>query len=138
MFILVDRQIDLGDWYAIVTAVLLIFTVIANPEGIVGPAHAKIGARRLARLALGRTGRAVGRRTDRRRASTSSTPMRPAPCGSTRVTVRYGGVVAVTTCPSTFHARRDRRAHRTERRRQDHVLDAITGFAAATGEVTHR
>ena len=50
MFILIDRQIELGDWYVIVTAVLLIFTVIRNPEGVVGPAHAEMAARRLARL----------------------------------------------------------------------------------------
>lgn len=49
-FILIDRQVELGQWYAIVTSMLLIFTVIKNPEGIVGPLHEKLAERRLAKL----------------------------------------------------------------------------------------
>ncbi len=52
-FILIDRQVELGQWYAVVTSILLILTVIKNPEGIVGPLHEHLAKRRLARLPAG-------------------------------------------------------------------------------------
>ena len=138
MFILIDRQIELGDWYAIVTAVLLIFTVIANPEGIVGPAHAKIGARRLARLgSAGPDAPSIDAPT---RAAAEHVFDADAPCALRvdGVTVRYGGVVAVHD--AAFDVPRGaivgligpNGAGKTT------MLDAICGFTTATGEITHR
>jgi ABC-type branched-subunit amino acid transport system ATPase component/ABC-type branched-subunit amino acid transport system permease subunit len=42
-----DRWLHLGGWYAVVTGVGLILTVVFKPEGIVGPLHEKLAARRL-------------------------------------------------------------------------------------------
>ncbi|MEY2570601.1 MAG: hypothetical protein QOE63_951, partial [Acidimicrobiaceae bacterium] len=39
VFAAADEYISLGGWYAAITGVLLIFTVIRNPEGIIGPIH---------------------------------------------------------------------------------------------------
>jgi ABC-type branched-subunit amino acid transport system ATPase component/ABC-type branched-subunit amino acid transport system permease subunit len=42
-----DRWLHLGGWYAVVTGAGLILTVVFKPEGIVGPLHEKLAARRL-------------------------------------------------------------------------------------------
>jgi sulfate-transporting ATPase len=47
-FVALDRLVDLGEWYTIATGVLLVFTVIKNPEGIVGPVHMALERRRRA------------------------------------------------------------------------------------------
>ena len=44
VFVAMQRWLSLGDWYATITGVLLVLTVIRNPEGIVGPVHAAAGA----------------------------------------------------------------------------------------------
>jgi len=50
-FLFLERFIEIGEWYGIVSGILLIFTVIKNPDGLVGPAHAAIERRRQAQLA---------------------------------------------------------------------------------------
>ncbi len=95
-FVFLDRHVELGHWFAIATALGVIFTVIRNPEGIVGPAHHVLAKRRRARL--------------ERRPSAAATPAEPlaaapalagaASSAATllaveHLTVRYGGVVAV-------------------------------------------
>jgi sulfate-transporting ATPase len=97
MFILLDRNVELGDWYAIVTAVLLIFTVIKNPEGIVGPIHDRLAARRVARLARAETVPSSPPVTGVEPAAMASAAdgRGPAALAVHRLSVRYGGVVAV-------------------------------------------
>ena len=46
VFLALDRAIDIGPWYAIVSGLGVILTVILNPEGIVGPAHEQLDRRR--------------------------------------------------------------------------------------------
>src|SRR3546814_3951575 len=50
MFVALDRAVDIGPWFSIVSGLGVIFTVIFNPEGIVGPAHAELDKRRQAKL----------------------------------------------------------------------------------------
>src|SRR3546814_13454556 len=50
MFVALDRAVDIGPWFSIVSGLGVIFTVIFNPEGIVGPAHAELDKRRQANL----------------------------------------------------------------------------------------
>ena len=52
------------------------------------------------------------------------------------MTVRYGGVVAVTTPPSTFHAARSSGSSDPNGAGKTTMLDAICGFTAATGEIS--
>jgi ABC-type branched-subunit amino acid transport system ATPase component/ABC-type branched-subunit amino acid transport system permease subunit len=47
VYLAADRWLHLGGWYAVVTGVGLILTVVFKPEGIVGPLHEKLAARRL-------------------------------------------------------------------------------------------
>ena len=133
MFILIDRQIELGDWYAIVTAVLLIFTVIRNPEGIVGPAHEKMAARRLARLTAQAS--AAAPVEEAANVEYEFDAEAPPALRVDSVTVRYGGVVAVND--ASFDVPRGaivgligpNGAGKTT------MLDAICGFTSSTGEI---
>ena len=49
-FVVLDRAIDIGPWYAILSGVGVILTVIFNPEGIVGPVHESLDRRRQGKL----------------------------------------------------------------------------------------
>ena len=57
--------IELGAYYAAISGVLLILTVILNPEGIVGPVHTQLAALRQ-RLATRRSPGRLSRRLSRR------------------------------------------------------------------------
>ncbi|MCX4095720.1 branched-chain amino acid ABC transporter permease/ATP-binding protein [Nocardia sp. alder85J] len=46
LYIAVDETVGAGAWYPTIAALLLIVTVIVNPEGLVGPVHALIARRR--------------------------------------------------------------------------------------------
>jgi ABC-type branched-subunit amino acid transport system ATPase component/branched-subunit amino acid ABC-type transport system permease component len=48
LYVLIGKVVSTGQWYEVVTAVLLVITVIFNPEGIVGPAHQLLEKRRAA------------------------------------------------------------------------------------------
>jgi ABC-type branched-subunit amino acid transport system ATPase component/branched-subunit amino acid ABC-type transport system permease component len=50
VYIFVDEMWSVSGWYIVISSVLLIFTVILNPEGIVGPAHTLLASRRTAAL----------------------------------------------------------------------------------------
>ncbi|MFT4042416.1 MAG: branched-chain amino acid ABC transporter permease/ATP-binding protein [Gordonia sp. (in: high G+C Gram-positive bacteria)] len=43
LFVLLDRVANIGDYYPVITGILLVFTVITNPEGIVSDIYARIG-----------------------------------------------------------------------------------------------
>ena len=74
--------IQLGAYYAAISGVLLILTVILNPEGIVGPVHTQLAALR-ARL-RGAPLPGAGRRSRRggRGAAQADRPARPRPARS--------------------------------------------------------
>ena len=100
VYITINKVFATTGWYAAITAFLLILTVILNPEGVVGPPHAKIAARR-ARFAKRRTANLPPlQRTDKGELSLRQASHR-AGSNSTRalavenVSVRYGGVTAV-------------------------------------------
>ena len=57
-FLVLDRAIDIGPWYAILSGLGVVLTVILNPEGIVGPAHEALDRRRQTRLRLAADGAA--------------------------------------------------------------------------------
>jgi sulfate-transporting ATPase len=132
IFFALDRWVDLGSWFTIVTGALLVTTVIRNPEGLAAGGH------KVAEL--------LARFRHRKVAPTTAT-VEPAPAvpaleaGRTLLavddlTVRYGGVTAVDDVslqvPSTSVVGLigPNGAGKTS------VIDAITGFAAAEGRVT--
>jgi sulfate-transporting ATPase len=45
-FVWLDNTVDIGSWYGIVSGIGLIIAVIANPDGLVGPAQEAVARRR--------------------------------------------------------------------------------------------
>jgi ABC-type branched-subunit amino acid transport system ATPase component/ABC-type branched-subunit amino acid transport system permease subunit len=121
-----------GDYYPIVAGLGLILTIMTQPEGIVGPVHTRLDARRRAKLDLAAV--AVPPLEG------ELEPMAPVEGGEvvleTRaVRVQYGGVVAVDGVD--LQARKGtivgligpNGAGKTT------LLDAMSGFTRSTGEV---
>ena len=123
VFIAIDRWVHLGDWFPVITGVALILTLIFHPEGVASIGHRV--ADRLARCAPSADGpaaepsprsvppaadadRADGRvdaPAGRSRWTYADRPLRRRDRGLGRVAPRGAG--------------RDRRPHRSQRRRQD-------------------
>jgi sulfate-transporting ATPase len=96
VFILLDRNVELGEWYAIVVALLLILTVIKNPEGIVGPVHDRLARRRRSRLERTAAPYAMPSRDVRPDVARGAIDKGGEVALSVHsLSVRYGGVVAV-------------------------------------------
>ncbi|HKY16117.1 MAG TPA: branched-chain amino acid ABC transporter ATP-binding protein/permease, partial [Microthrixaceae bacterium] len=94
-FLALDRAIDIGPWYAILSGVGVVVTVIKNPEGVVGPVHTMLERRRSARIDT-TTARSAAAPTvtptDRAAAPAADAPSVLEVVG---LGVTYGGVVAV-------------------------------------------
>ncbi len=87
-----DKLFSLGQWYGVITGLVLIFTVIQNPEGIVGPYHSFLARRRMRHAAQ--------QTSSDRTADVSLVATEPVPGGDVvlsalDIQVHYGGVVAV-------------------------------------------
>src|SRR5690606_9038689 len=118
----------------VITAALLIFTVIKNPEGLAAGGHAL--AKRLPSLSL--------RRGPRKKASDTST-VAPAPEPRSAgdepllevrdLTVRYGGVVAVDDVSLQVRPGAVVGLIGPNGAGKTSVIDAITGFARAEGAI---
>ncbi|MFI5041451.1 MAG: ATP-binding cassette domain-containing protein, partial [Acidimicrobiales bacterium] len=133
-----DKELHLGSWYTVVTGLLLIFTVIQNPEGIVGPVHTSLAARR-ERRAGGRTPEpaepalAAVSLPERRAAPTITDEVALALDG---ITVRYGGVVAVSEVSFTVKRGQILGLIGPNGAGKTTLIDAVCGFARAHGSVT--
>ena len=113
VFFLLDNVFSVSSWYAVIVGASVIVTVIFNPEGLVGPFHAKLDARRQKAAAVaavtvpavtGRAGPVAGAAdlAGAGPASGNGARARAVSSGSGAallrvqgLTVRYGGVVAV-------------------------------------------
>ena len=132
-----DQWISLGSWYQLIAATLLIFQVIMNPEGIMGPNHDnadKLAAKRRAR----------------RLAKHPPTPTPPPPTPSRDkpnldgrppvltlkdVHVAYGGVVAVRDLSFTVPQGAIVGLIGPNGAGKTTLVDAISGFANYTGTI---
>jgi len=139
-FTMVDRWVNLGEWFVAISSVLLIVTLKVHPEGIASAGHALAARLRLPRRA--RPARVevpvevAETRADHEVADTRTGGDADRPSLEVRgLTVRYGGVVAcrdvdLVVAPGTVVGLiGPNGAGKTT------VIDAITGFAAATGSV---
>jgi sulfate-transporting ATPase len=113
LFFLLDNVFSFSSWYAVIVGASVIVTVIFNPEGLVGPFHAKLDARRQKAAAVaavtvpavtGPAGLVAGPAdlAGAGPASANGARARAVSSGSGAtllrvqgLTVRYGGVVAV-------------------------------------------
>jgi ABC-type branched-subunit amino acid transport system ATPase component/branched-subunit amino acid ABC-type transport system permease component len=136
-----DNDLHLGGWYDAISGLGLILTVIFNPEGIVGPAHLFLAARR------GNRGEAP------ELAITSAVPApaeaAPAPAdaapapvrGSASalairdLTVRYGAVEAVSAVSFDVPAGSIIGLIGPNGAGKTSLIDAVTGFARYEGSV---
>jgi ABC-type branched-subunit amino acid transport system ATPase component/branched-subunit amino acid ABC-type transport system permease component len=124
--------LSLGSWYAVIAGIGLIFTVVKSPEGIVGPAHRWLAARRMRRHATSET--PVHREPATRPEAERAQPG-PVALAIRDIHVHYGGVAAISGV--TFEVRTGsitgligpNGAGKTT------LLDAISGFVDCEGEV---
>ena len=141
-FIALDRWVDLGEWFQVISGVLLIVTLITNPEGIAAAGHeladrwARWKAGRRAgrgrrRAPGGRRRRAAGRRCGR----DAGVDRRRRPPAVDHLTVRYGGVVAVNDVSLRVDGGRIVGLIGPNGAGKTSVIDAVTGFARGPGSV---
>ncbi|GAB2982891.1 ATP-binding cassette domain-containing protein [Amycolatopsis acidiphila] len=131
VFIIVDEVVGTGGWYVVVSSVLLILTVIMNPEGIVGPAHQKLAAVRAKRETA---------------VAPVESPPEPVPLRSEKpgradllsvrgLGVHYGGVVAVDDVTFDVAGGTIVGLIGPNGAGKTTLLDAVSGFAEHTGTV---
>ena len=135
--------IELGAYYAAISGVLLILTVILNPEGIVGPVHTQLATLRQKLAARRSPGLAVPVVEASAAAATAEPPARPLrPQASGRplltvsgVGVRYGGVIANEDVSFEVFPGEILGLIGPNGAGKTTLIDAITGYARATGSV---
>ncbi|MET9030794.1 ATP-binding cassette domain-containing protein [Nocardia sp. NPDC004168] len=130
LHVIVDRTVGAGLWYMIVSGVLMIAMVILNPEGIVGPAHARLAAAR-ARLRPLLQLPHTTTQSEVRAATPNSEPV----LVLRGVGVCYGGVVAVNSVDMTVIRGSIVGLIGPNGAGKTTLIDAISGFAAHTGQV---
>ncbi|MEO9329032.1 branched-chain amino acid ABC transporter permease/ATP-binding protein [Gordonia aurantiaca] len=129
MYFVVDKYASFGDYYMLVSGILLVLTVVTNPDGLVGYLHK-----------LPYPGRRSTPKSDPAHEATTTTPSVTPTTGPVvltvrDVTVRYGAVTAVRDVG--FNVREGEivgligpnGAGKTT------LIDAISGFARADGTV---
>ncbi|WP_242423821.1 ATP-binding cassette domain-containing protein, partial [Frankia sp. EI5c] len=160
-FIMMDRWIDLGDWFPVITGVLLLVALIGHPEGLASGGHAF--ADRLDRIRHRRFGRrpaqaetpASAELTKPVQAGTAPAsadeaptptdadgakiPAQAGPAGTVLavdgLTVRYGGVTAVSEVTLRVSAGQIVGLIGPNGAGKTSVIDATTGFTRASGTV---
>jgi ABC-type branched-subunit amino acid transport system ATPase component/ABC-type branched-subunit amino acid transport system permease subunit len=142
-FIALDRWVELGEWFHVISGVLLIVTLITNPEGIAAAGHEFAD-----RWARWKAGRRAGRVEVERPAVAAverpavaavempaDEPAAKAFLHVDHLTVRYGGVVAVNDVSLRVDGGRIVGLIGPNGAGKTSVIDAVTGFARGAGSV---
>jgi len=133
VFVSADRLVDIGDWYGVVTGALVVFTVIKNPEGIVGPAHVWLDRRRQRRVAAHPIPAVP---IPAAPAAAAPEPATPAPALSVQaLRVHYGGVVAVDDVSFIVPTGAIIGVIGPNGAGKTTLMDAVSGFTPYTGNV---
>jgi ABC-type branched-subunit amino acid transport system ATPase component/ABC-type branched-subunit amino acid transport system permease subunit len=136
VFVAMDRWAHLGDWFPVISGVALIATIIANPEGIATVGHQL--ADRLTRSRPSRTSQPEAAAQPTIRAGGPVSRARPAGEAVLEVeglTVRYGGVTAVSDVSLTVPTGVVIGLIGPNGAGKTSVIDAVTGFAPGAGAI---
>jgi ABC-type branched-subunit amino acid transport system ATPase component/ABC-type branched-subunit amino acid transport system permease subunit len=143
IFHAMESWLSLGKWYQLVTSVLLIVTVINNPEGIVGPNHEmadKLDARRRRRrgeaVDQGGHGGASEAPVAKEHREPIDLATAPTLMSLQNVRVNYGGVVAVADVSFDVPTGAIVGLIGPNGAGKTTLIDAMTGFTASTGTLT--
>lgn len=132
LYLLVDRFLHVGDYYAVISGILLIVTIMFNPDGIAG----KLPRIPLPALRKPSTRPASVEDTTRTAAVQSSPPVVGEPILSVRdLCVQYGAVHAASDVTFDVRAGEIVGLIGPNGAGKTTVIDAITGFAPASGTV---
>jgi sulfate-transporting ATPase len=133
VFLAFDRWAHLGEWFAIISGIALIATLIRYPEGLAAGGHELV--KRVPPL------RVVSRTATPQRLRLRVGPSHPvadaAPALEVEhLTVRYGGVVAVSDVSLRVDQGEVVGLIGPNGAGKTSLIDAVTGFARASGSVT--
>ncbi|WP_042377009.1 branched-chain amino acid ABC transporter permease/ATP-binding protein [Gordonia alkanivorans] len=133
MYFAVDKYASFGDYYMLVSGILLVLTVVTNPDGLVGYLHK-----------LPYPGRRTARPAAEHPVEPPATPVADTPAPPTGsvilsirdVTVRYGAVTAVRDVGFDVRAGEIVGLIGPNGAGKTTLIDAISGFAPADGTVS--
>ncbi|NDZ95980.1 ATP-binding cassette domain-containing protein [Streptomyces sp. SID6673] len=139
LFVFLDRVANVGDYYSVITGILLVITVIANPEGIIADVYKRIGQ---LRTRLGRSGAtALGtdldvELTDDEIYRGTAREVGDVVLSTHGIGVRYGGITALDDVSFDVHAGEIIGLIGPNGAGKTTFIDAISGFADADGTVS--
>ena len=140
VFVLLDRVLELGNYYALFSGLSLVLTVILNPVGIAGKTRADVDAWRAKRAGRRQTEEPPTTGDAFADAEAPTQPVARPPAGpvmlrAVDVSVTYGGVKAVDRVSMEIRAGEIVGLIGPNGAGKTSFIDGITGFTSYTGQV---